>query len=106
MVGRSESYWYLAVQAKMLASSSALPSAKKSLTSWSAVLPFIREKACANSAMCPGGNSVFGPSAQYSAFTFCASDRLELSASSLSMSAVAWVCVPSAFGPGSANCGG
>jgi hypothetical protein len=48
----------------MLESISELPSAKNSLGSWPKVLCRIRDRAWANTAMCPGGNSDFGPSAQ------------------------------------------
>ena len=79
VVGRQKSYWYLAAQAEMLASISALPSTKNSFTSWSRVFPRMRDRAEANNAMWPGGNSDFGPSAQYSAFTLAVSERLEVS---------------------------
>ena len=71
VIGRQKSYWYLAAQAAMLASISALPSTKNSLTSGRGCCCRMRDRAWANTAMCPGGNSDFGPSAQYSALTFC-----------------------------------
>ena len=64
VIGRTESYWYLARQAEMLASIRALPRTKNSLTSWSRVFLRMRDRAWANTAMWPGGNSDRGPSAQ------------------------------------------
>ena len=81
-----QSYSYFKAQAEMLASIKALPSAKKSFASWSTVSPRIRDSACANRAMWPGGNSDFGPSAQYSALTLAASDRFEVSLTARSTS--------------------
>src|SRR5215207_3438642 len=103
VVGRTQSNWYFAAQAEMLASISALPITKKSLTSWSSVFLRIRDRAWAKSISWPGGNSDFGPSAQYSAFIFATSDRFDVSESAVSISAAE--SVPSAFigGPGSWN---
>jgi hypothetical protein len=56
-----------------------LPSAKNSLTSWSTVSLRMRDNASLKVTMWPGGNAVPGPSAQYSAVTFWASVRLEVS---------------------------
>src|SRR5215211_4402738 len=88
VIGRAKSFLasYLHAQAEMLASSRALPSAKNSLTSRSRLLLRMRDRAWANVAMCPGGSSVWGPSAQYSALTFWASVRLEVSRRAVSMS--------------------
>ena len=72
----------------MPASISALPSAKNIFTSVSRLKWFLRDRASANSAMCPGGNAVPGPSAQYSAVTFLRSVRLLVSARAWAMSAV------------------
>jgi hypothetical protein len=68
----------LAFQAAMLASIWALAIAKNSLASRSRLWPRARETAWANRHQCPGGVSLCGPSAQYSARTFCRSVRVAL----------------------------
>src|SRR5215208_6232530 len=69
MMGRTESQFRLPSQAVMLASSRALLSAKYNRASSSRVLASRRLTYWANTFQCPGGNSDFGPSAQYSAMT-------------------------------------
>ena len=63
-MGRTVSCTRLAFHVAMLASSMALPNAKKPLTFWSRVSPAARDEACANIAQWPGGSSEPGPSAQ------------------------------------------
>src|SRR4030095_14248183 len=101
VTGRTKSHLYFSRQAAMLESSIALPSAKNSLVSVSRLWPRFRERAWANTAVWPGGNSVRGPSAQYSALAFLTSSRLLVSARAVSMS-VGLQQVPSGFlgGPG------
>src|SRR4030095_2623459 len=107
VIGRTKSYWYLASQDEMLASISALPMPKNSLTSWSRVLSRMRDRAWAKLAMWPGGNAVPGPSAQYSALALWRTLRLELTLSSESMSfGSQQVPFLSFGGPGSTNWGG
>ena len=80
VIGRTQSNVRLLSQAQQPASATALLSAKKSLTSrsrpcdWS---PWWSRRAtnCANRSQWPGGSSEWGPSAQYSAITFCSSVR-------------------------------
>src|SRR6266511_1829352 len=86
VTGRTKSHLYFSRQAAMLESSSAVPSAKNIFASVSTVLPRFRERAWANTPAWPGGNSVRGPSAQYSALAFLTSSRLLVSASTVSMS--------------------
>ena len=107
VVGRSESYWYLAVQAAMLASSTRVAEREEQLhvlVERVALHPGQRLRRTAPCARAGTRCSARPPSTRPS--SSAVSDRLELSASAWSMSAVAWVWVPSAFGPGSANCGG
>src|SRR5215203_3197414 len=85
VIGRTKSHLYLAPQAAMLASISALPKAKNSLASVSRLLPRLRDRTWVISAQWPGGNSERGPSAQNSAVTFWRSVRFEVRASRLSM---------------------
>ena len=56
-------------------------------TSSSSVWRSRRDTDCAKSAQCPGGNSEFGPSAKYSAVTFCSSVNPAL----IAMRASAWL---------------
>src|SRR6266508_996084 len=64
VIGRTVSWSHLALQVATLASSSALPSAKKPLVVASRDRPAARAAAWANIAQWPGGSSVDGPSAQ------------------------------------------
>src|SRR5215211_2665725 len=70
VIGRQKSYLYFSHQDAIPASITALPSVKKNLTSLSRLMPRFRHRYCPNTAMCPGGNTEPGPSAQYSAVTF------------------------------------
>jgi hypothetical protein len=90
----------------MLASSSALPRAKNIFASVSRQWPRFRDRIWAKTAMGPGGNSVPGPSAQYSAVTFSASVRSAVSSTAVWISAV--LKEPSGFfgGPGTLYCNG
>jgi hypothetical protein len=88
VVGRTKSHLYLAHQAAMLASIRALPRVKNILASVSTVWPRLRDSTWANTARWPGGNSVFGPSAQYSAVTLPLSVRSEVSLYACWISAV------------------
>jgi hypothetical protein len=69
-MGRTESQFRLPSQAVMLASSSALLSAKNIRASSSRVLASRRATHWANTFQWPGGVTDRGPSAQYSAMTF------------------------------------
>src|SRR6266704_2773314 len=102
-IGRQKSNVYLADQAEMPASSSALPSTKNILTSVSRLSPRLRDRACAITAQWPGGNSVPGPSAQYSAIIFLVSERLLVSARAVSMSFGSYEPSASFGGPGGTN---
>src|SRR5829696_8179085 len=62
----------------MLASSSAPARAKVSLALWSRSYPRARQAAPANRIQWPGGVSLWGPSAQYSARTLVRSVRVAL----------------------------
>src|SRR5919198_1907021 len=91
VIGRQKSYLYFKAQAAMPASITALPSAKNILTSVSRPACILRQRNWANTAMCPGGNSDRGPSAQYSAVTFLRSPLGPLrlvSARAVSMSVI------------------
>jgi hypothetical protein len=64
VIGRTVSWTRLAFQVAMLASSSPLAKAKKSLTLPSRLVAAAREAAAAIIAQWPGGSSEPGPSAQ------------------------------------------
>src|SRR5215207_9463684 len=102
VIGRTKSQRYLAAQAAMLASMSALPRAKNNLASVSRLWPRLRDRTWVISAQWPGGNSDLGPSAQYSAVTFWRSLRFEVKAARLSM-CLGSKLFRSRSGPGTAN---
>jgi hypothetical protein len=87
----------------MLASITALPRAKNSFTSSSRLSPRLRDIAWANSAQCPGGNSEWGPSAQYSALIRLGSSRFSVSCSRLMMSSGDQSPLGSLGGPGTSR---